>query len=157
MRITSRESTQDNISFLNVVLSTFSACDPHVKTVRRNWLLSACAITRGSKKICDMVSAMMSATTSATMSAMASATISAMVSATTSATMSATTTSAMMSATISDCGGLHLSASVVLKLIKFHDIILRIAKQEIAHDKNYDIISLTIFVSYFTCTSIHRK
>ena len=53
-----------------------------------------------------IVSATVSATISAMMSAMVSAT-------TTSAMMMSATISATTSATISDCGGLHFSASVV--------------------------------------------
>ena len=71
-------------------------------------MVSATVSATISAMVSATTSAMMSATISAMVSATTSAMMSATMSATTSATMSATTTSAMMS----DCGGLHLSASV---------------------------------------------
>ena len=76
------------------------------------------------------ISAMVSATTSAT-------TTSAMMSATTSATMSATTTSATTSATISDCGELHLSASVLNGTITYMDA------SQLSDISKYAVVSLT--------------
>ena len=106
-----------------------------------------------------MASAMMSATTSATTT-----------SATTSATMSATTTSAMMSATtsamVSDCGGLHLSASVemasyanlgVLSTIKLKFEDTRIVGIASHISGAFTVILLAVIISYHLYAIVRTK